>query len=93
MTERPKVIVVKPQDMRCSNCVFGHEIVAVVCGGNIEDDDTETRWHLVEPTHVGQTRNCFGRLEIFLFHPERFIYPGEDDSCVKPKKFKPKTAS
>jgi len=22
-----------------------------------------------------------------LFEPERFIYPGQDDTCVNPKKF------
>jgi hypothetical protein len=77
--------------MRCSNCFYGHQIVAGVGGGNIEEDGTETNWHLTRTIPVGQTRNCFSRFQKILGAAgEKFIYPNEDDTCINPKKFKRK---
>lgn len=75
----------------CSNCIFGDQIVAVVGGRNIDNNCTETRWVLVNKLPIGQTRNCFSHLQkIFGTAGEKFIYPKEDDTCINPKKFKPK---
>jgi hypothetical protein len=91
MTEKAIVVVINPEDMHCLKCFYGHQIIAGVAGKNIEDDGTETRWHLTRTIPVGQTRNCFSRLQRILGTAgEKFIYLEEDDSCINPKKFKPK---
>lgn len=91
MAERSVVKIVNQKDMCCSNCVFGHEIVAGTLGGNIEDDGTETIWALMKTIPVGQTRNCFSRFQRMMgVAGEKFIYPKEDDTCINPKKFEPK---
>lgn len=93
MAERPKAIVIKPKEMHCSDCVFGHQIIAGVVGGNVADDGRETGWMLMRTIPVGQTRNCFSRFQrIIGIAGEKFIYPDEDDTCINSKKFKPKEA-
>lgn len=76
------------KEKRCSNCVYGHKIVAFVMIGNIHDDGSKTREYYTDPIPVGQTRNCFSWLEKKLYRPEKFIYPNEDDTCINPKKFR-----
>lgn len=98
MVENSLVTSVKPAEQRCSNCIFGHQIVAGMAGGNLEDDDTETRWYLTSPIPIGQTRNCFGWLEIVLskldfVELDHYVYPNEDDTCIRPRKFMPKPMS
>lgn len=75
-------------EKKCANCFYGHQIVSFVVGGSIDEDGIEEHWHTVEPHSIGQTRNCYTWLEVFLFHPDKFIYPNRDDTCVNPKKFK-----
>ena len=75
---------------RCSNCVYGGQIVAHAFGGNFSDDGTETRWVLNRMMPVGQTRNCFGFLQRAFSNPPIFIYPEQDDSCINPRKFRQK---
>ncbi len=92
MTEKAVVVTIKPEDMHCSNCFYGHQIVAGMGGGNIEDDGTKTSWVLLRRIPVGQTRNCFGLVEKVLSQLDfiklnHFIYPNEDDTCINPKKF------
>ena len=92
------VTSVESVEQRCSNCILGHQIVAGIGGGNIEDDGTETRWYLTSLTPIGQTRNCFGWIEIALsrlglVELDHYIYPNEDDTCIRPRKFSPKPIS
>jgi hypothetical protein len=77
----------------CSDCIHGHQIVAHIFGEDIKNDGSETRWSLVDPRPIGQTRNCFGFITIKLFKPERFIYPNGDDTCINPQKFKHRSQS
>jgi hypothetical protein len=75
-------------EKKCSSCFYGHQIVSFVAGGSVDEEGMEEHWHTVEPHPIGQTRNCYSWLEIFLFHPDKFIYLNRDDTCVNPKKFK-----
>ncbi len=89
MTEKAIVVAIKPKDVRCSNCFYGHQIVARMGGGNIEDNGAETNWVLLREIPVGQTRNCFSHLQQMLGTAgEKFIYPNENDTCINPRKFK-----
>ena len=74
-------------EARCSACTFGRQLEALAVGGYINEDGSEERWFRNEPIPIGQVRDCYSLLQIMLFEPERFIYPGQDDTCVNPKKF------
>lgn len=88
--ENGSLVPVSPKDKRCSNCVFGHQIVALAAGGSVDDSGNETRWLLNRAIPIGQTRNCFNILQKLFLDPEKFIYPGTDDTCINPQKFKQK---
>lgn len=90
MVDKINLAVIKAQDMRCSNCFYGHQIVASIGGGDIDEEGNEITWRLTEPRKIGMTRNCFSFLQKAFLRPEKFIYPKEDDSCINTKKFRKK---
>ncbi|EKE05689.1 MAG: hypothetical protein ACD_19C00182G0017 [uncultured bacterium] len=90
MTDRISLAVVTTQDMRCSNCVHGHQLVAGVGGGSVDKKGKQTRWHLVKPIEIGFTRNCLNWWQRSVLEIPKFIYPKESDACINPKKFKSK---
>lgn len=87
MVDKISSIVVVLQDMRCSNCLYGHQIVASIAGGSTDEEGNETRWKLIEPRLIGITRNCFNPFQKLFLQPEKFVYPNEDDTCINPRKF------
>lgn len=82
--------VVTAKDMKCANCTYGHQIVAGAVGGNIDEEGNETRWRLVEPIKIGQTRNCLNWWQRRVLEISKYVYPNEDDTCINQKKFKKK---
>ncbi len=90
MTDVISLAVVRAEDMRCSNCFYGDQIVAGIGGGSVDDEGTETRWRLVEPRKIGQTRNCLNLWQRKVLGVPKFIYPNSNDTCINPKKFKAK---
>jgi hypothetical protein len=73
---------------RCSECIRGVQLVGSVGGGSESEDGLQEKWYIAEPIPIGQQRNCFGYLETILFEPEKFIYPGHDDTCINPQRYK-----
>jgi hypothetical protein len=87
MVEKQNAIITKP-DKHCSECKFGKQYVALTGGRKVNENGDTLKWYLIEPTPIGQTRNCYGFIEKILFDPKIFIYPKEDDTCVNPRRFK-----
>jgi hypothetical protein len=79
---------IKTDIMRCSNCEHGGEIVTYPMGMDIEDDGSKTRWYLIEPIIIGQRRTCYFFPAWLISGPNTFIKPGDDDTCIRPNKFK-----
>jgi hypothetical protein len=90
MTDRIDLAVVTTQDMRCSNCIHGDQIVAGIGGGSVDKNGRPKRWMVVKPVQIGQTRNCLNWWQRKVLEIPKFMYPKEDDSCINTKKFKSK---
>jgi len=88
MTEKVVTNIEVSRDKRCSNCVLGHEIVALGIGGNISNDGIEIRNVSNGEIRIGQTRNCFNWFQWTFEHPPKYVSPHEDDTCINPRKFK-----
>lgn len=75
---------------RCSNCSQTDQIISFPIIGELNEDGSQTHLLMNRIIPVGTKRNCFTFIQNWLLAPEQFIYPEADDTCVNPKRFKPK---
>lgn len=90
MVDTIKSLVLKPDEMRCSGCFYGHSITVGAFGASVDEGGKQTKWHLANPIEIGQTRNCLNWFQRRILEIPKFIYPNEDDTCINVRKFKSK---
>lgn len=77
-------------EMRCRSCLRSESWYSQAATININPDGTVTKKVFPQRILVGRERRCFSRLQLFFnpFGLPRFLYPEENDTCIRPNWFK-----